>query len=258
MFGTQSAFFIAANATSETYPPPLIQICQLGGLPFPQLSKLYWEGWQGYCYNISRNAYQQGTKDMDGMLLEMLSSWIFNFRVPESARLALSAGMFLANEALLTQTAQATSQLGNARPIFSSPGLTLAKPQKSLASTIVISCLLGMELLALAYLAWCIYRVPTWTQSFDALSVATMAARSTDKDLLPVLGQVNAKDLKLLERSTGIVGVAENNEDAGESTDVTEKSSGPRLAVGALGIVKRNMAPWREKKKNVSRPPIRN
>ena len=257
MFGSQSAFFLAANATSKTYPPPLIQICQLGGLPFPQLSKVYWEGWQDYCYNISRDAYQQGLTDMNDILLEMLTSWIFNFKDPDSARLALSTGMFLANEALLTQTAQATSEYGNARPIFSSPGYVLAKPQKSLASTIVISCLLGVELLALGYLAWYIYRVPTWTQSFDALSVATLAARSTDKDLLPVLGQVNARDLTLLEGSTGVVGVVEKNEEAGENTQVTGKSSGPALAVGALGIVKRNMAPWREKKKKESRQPIR-
>lgn len=82
---------------------------------------------------------------------------------------------------LLTQTTAATSPL-RARPIYKSPGYTLHKPQKSMGSMLLISCLLAAQVLALAYLARYIYLVPTSTPGLDAEAAAGLTAGSEDPD----------------------------------------------------------------------------
>jgi hypothetical protein len=49
------------------------------------------------------------------------------------------------------------AQSFNERPIYTSPGLLLVKPSKTLAGTIIVSVLIAMQLVGLGILVWYIF-----------------------------------------------------------------------------------------------------
>ncbi|EDU41293.1 predicted protein [Pyrenophora tritici-repentis Pt-1C-BFP] len=71
---------------------------------------------------------------------------------------------------------------------------------------IVISLLILIQALGLAYLAYYIYQVPTWTDMLDAMAVARIA-NSLDKADIPALGLVDRRDLEGLRGISALVGV---------------------------------------------------
>ena len=202
IFGNQTFFYTAATSSNSNFSGALIQMCQQGNLPFTQLFDIGME-WDYFmpCYNINSTYPQESEKD----LLLVIYSLILAFRNLGHAEEALDAAMYFANEALLSGTASATSST-SARSIWTSPGLTILKPRKTLTGTIIISVLILLQLVGLILLARYACKVPTWTGSLDALAVARISASLKD---IPPIDQIDERDLKKkLEELDALVGVA--------------------------------------------------
>ena len=110
---------------------------------------------------------------------QFLSKWLHGFNDTETATTALSTAVFLTNQAVVTMdqwssrfSNGSTTRRGYGREIYSGIGTTVRKPQLSIAVIVVMSCILFLELMCLATLAWLIYRGPseTWTLDVTAFS----------------------------------------------------------------------------------------
>ncbi len=247
LFGNQSFFNTAstsvapANAsfTNASSLAVLAQICRANRIPFTRLD-IDFENDQllSSCYSKQKEDHEETS------LIAFIYQWFAMFAA--NPQEALSVSLFFANEAYLTKTAEATA-LMTARAIYTSPGFSMVKPDKALASTIAISILLFLELLALSYLTWYIYSTPTWTTSLDALAVARIGA-SLPAGTLPALGPVIRKDMEALRKVDGLVGVDEDGE--GERDAVYhegERYTAVRLLrLGAPGLIPRR---WKKGKK---------
>jgi hypothetical protein len=173
--------------------------------------------------------------------------------------------MFLANEAMLMQTADWTGSL-YARKIFTARGTLIPRPAVTLASKIVVSVLIFLQLVGLAAIAWYIYRLPTWAPALDALAAARMGKSLRDEDLPPI-GPVTRKDVMKLTKADGLVGVVVQEEkkdgegdgdlergvsDSGiavATEDASKRSEESfRLGLGAEGLISRKLAPKKDKK----------
>ena len=223
IFGNQTFFYTAATSSNSTFSGALAQLCQQGNLPFTQL----YDNSMDYlfpCYNIN-SSYPQESKGSEKELLLVIYSWILAFRNLGHAEEALEAAMYFANEALLIGTASATSST-SARSIWTSPGLTILKPRKTLAGTTIISVLILLQLIGLILLARYACKVPTWTDSLDALAVARIGASLKD---IPPVDQIDEPDLKnKLEELDALVGVAmlEEEEQRPETSNGVEGFGG--------------------------------
>jgi len=115
------------------------------------------------------------------LLLDFL--YIFTL-FPAEAETILSASVFYAMEAYLMQAATANSEEHyTAHDIYTSPRTTFANLSKSLASTIVISLLLGLQWLSFVLLVLYVHSVPTWDTALNALSVTKLVAGMHKEDL---------------------------------------------------------------------------
>lgn len=155
---------------------------------------------------------------------------------PATAEMLLSASVFYANQAYLTQTANANNPKEGyftARNIYTSPGTTFTKPSKSFASTILISVLLGLQLVSLTLLVLYIYSVPTWNTALDALAVARLVANMPQEDFT-ALSQENGREVRQLRDVDGLVGVGDDG----------------AMGLGQMGLVKRNIGRKTEKERD--------
>ena len=135
----------------------------------------------------------------------LLYLWMQNLNSTTVADEAFGAALFFASKVYLTQTV-AVMRTTTARAIVSSPGLSIVKPQMTLASTTVISALLLLQLLGLATLAVYIYHIPTWTSGLGALAMAQFSA-SMKGSYVPPIGAVNEGDAEKLQKVDGLLGV---------------------------------------------------
>lgn len=230
IFGNQSFFYIARNASNDTFPPPLMQICQSGRIPFLQLGDTM--DFFSVCPRLTD--YRVATVgDMEGFF----RGWFHTLNDTAIAREAFIASLFFANKASLSQTVAATSK-DSARTIYSSPGLSIPVPHKSLPSTIIISILIGLQLAGLGYTAYYIYQVPTWSHALDAVAIARLGSSLNDSDL-PRIREGAAANVRKLSKVDGLVGVENNND-----------GSGIRPARGAPGLVSRALASPKSKDEN--------
>lgn len=98
----------------------------------------------------------------------------------KSAETLLQISTFVANRALLTcyspQENRDFSAGFQGRGIQSSPGRMVQKPVVSTAASIVLSILIGLQVIGLFYLAYYIYHVPTWTHALDAMAMARIVS----------------------------------------------------------------------------------
>ena len=243
LFGNQSFFNTVstsaapanANFTNASSLTALARICRESRIPFTRLNIVNGEQFHSLCY------LDQEEDDGETMLITFIYQWFATFTADSQE--VLSASLFFANEAYLTQTADATALL-TARAIYTSPSFTMAKPDIALASTIAISVLMFLELLALSYLTWYIYSAPTWTTSLDALAVARIGA-SLPAGALPALGPVSRKDMESLRKLDGLVGVEDEEEGEGEAVF---HEGGNHTAVRVLGLGASGLIPRRWKK----------
>lgn len=210
-------------------------------------------------------------------LLNIIHQWIEGF-APEgtvgrltNAESLLQTSLYTANRALLTfyspnvdsQTMYDSSFRG--RIVYTSPGQSIQKPIVSTAAVIVLSMLIGLQLVGLAFLAWYIYRVPTWVDALDAMAIARIGASVKQHDVLPPIGPVTQKDRDALESVDGLVGIHYSPDEFSNSrsrlapdahsdmnsfdfelqpvankgtfTSVQRQNSGPRLGLGADGAI---------------------
>lgn len=230
IFGNESFFYVAKNYTNSSTTYPISQICQAGNIPFVRLSSIptaYWLQFLGVCEQIT-SSYTEAHQVDDSDLEQLLYNWftIFNSTggdLGNYAKEALEVAMFKANEAWLTETAAATT-LSTARNIYTSPGSPVLRPLKSVAGTVIVSVLLGLQITGLLILAWYIYTVPTWTTAFDSIAIAQLA-KNVDNDYIPPIGYTDDKALEKLKDVDGLVGIVEKDVTSASETSETAEGS---------------------------------
>ncbi|CAI6334268.1 unnamed protein product [Periconia digitata] len=123
---------------------------------------------------------------------EAVGRWLTYSFDPESMERLLFSSMVLANKAILLihRNNEAPRKLWEiqGRAIEYSPGFSILKPDVSLASIIVISIILAIQIFGLVLCGIYIARVPTWTRSFNAMAIARIGS-GLAKDHLPIDGQ---------------------------------------------------------------------
>lgn len=84
--------------------------------------------------------------------------------------------MFLVNRATLGKTIDGEGPL-LAHEIYTAAGTLVAEPTKNLASTIVISILIGLQTVGLGDVVWYFRKASTWTATFDSMAIARTGKR---------------------------------------------------------------------------------
>ncbi|KAL5360444.1 hypothetical protein BJX96DRAFT_165164 [Aspergillus floccosus] len=259
LFGNQSFFALASNATKATASP---------------------------CYNLDwkLNSYEPVGIYTD--LMDMMYLWIIAFNDTRTAGQALDMATYFANEAVLT-TAASQGTAGTSRSINFSDGVAIPKPKWSLAAVITMSILIALQIIGLCLIMAYAQSVPTWTENFDAFAMLRMGAELQRRHHAGLAGirDTVKEDLNALCQYDGVVGVVEGKEEdenvqersslVGASSEEdhpqshsSEPSSDPpqeknksneeleppfQLAVGGSGIITTSLAPrkaWRWKKKS--------
>ncbi|KAH7355564.1 hypothetical protein BKA66DRAFT_382204, partial [Pyrenochaeta sp. MPI-SDFR-AT-0127] len=196
MFGDRSLFALANRSTDATSGLAMSQICQAGRMPFSTFN--------GHAQYI--RACTDFGEDHDRALVAIMRKFIAStFNSTDEGVRYLSASIFFANQAMLLQTAEKTEGF-TARPIYTAAGQLISKPVVSPTGRIIVSVLILAQLIGLAYLAWYIYQVPTWTAMLDALAVARIT-NSLNKGDIPGIGSMSTGDLRRLEETDGLVGI---------------------------------------------------
>jgi hypothetical protein len=75
----------------------------------------------------------------------------------------LEIGVFVTNRAMLTALSPEVDQASydlTGRKIYTSPGVTVQRPMLSTAALVLLSVLLGLQMLGLGYLTYYLYRFP--------------------------------------------------------------------------------------------------
>lgn len=189
IFGNNSFFFTAVNVSDISAGDKYSQICQEASIPFLNLVHLFQNpagcpGVDFYFENDSIGAEQ---------LALLIFRFIQIFNDSQQANQPPGSALFFANQAVLTLTADATSNLGSARYIYRSDGHHTQKPFISLPAIIVVSVLMLLQITGLLSLRVYNYRNPAWTDSLDAFAMARIGA-SLQAGSLPAI--------HLLERRT--------------------------------------------------------
>jgi hypothetical protein len=100
-----------------------------------------------------------------------------------------------------------------------------------------------LQLIGLAYLAWYIYQVPTWTAMLDALAIARIT-NSLDRGNIPSIGSMSEDDLARLGNRNALVGVVhtENRDDGLDDSGTIKEVE---LGLGAPGLSHRRLIKFR-------------
>jgi hypothetical protein len=206
MLGNTSWFHILQNDTifsdSNIANAVYTQICnQRPPLMLWDISGVF-SNTRTYCDSI-------GT-DIDGnhsvtQLQYMAESW-FSTLVESNSESVLTAALFFANEATLTRAGATTNTAGV--KVYESTGRTVTKPNVPLAAKIVVSVLLGLEVVGLLALTVFTYRAPTFTKRIDAVAAAVIGAQLfAPGQSVPQLGNIDAKARAELAERDGLIGV---------------------------------------------------
>lgn len=214
LFGNQSFFALASNATNSTASSALTSICQFDILPFTRIVLTKFGESDGSCYDL---AYTLGSGDVYASLTNMIYTWISAFNDTESANMALEMATYFANEVVLTGAA-AQGELQGSRNIYFSEGTAVPKPKWSLAAVITVSILIALQIVGVCLIMAYTQSVPTWTDSFDAFAMLRMGADLQRRQNVRFAGihDTDKHDLDGLCEVDGIVGVTEEKEQGGE------------------------------------------
>ncbi|KAI1124911.1 hypothetical protein F5Y10DRAFT_248313 [Nemania abortiva] len=180
LFGNYSFVQILAdNATSMTPLQAYASVCEHGSIPFSQATYLdVPQPPLGRCFNAAgyvrtagNNSLFNHVESLDLYLTSILASHVSTFNYTLSAEYAFKISTYLANRAILLNTVSNEETTG-ARSIYSSPGSIFLMPIVNTPTLVVITILIGLQIIGLALLAGYIYSVPAWTSTLDALAVA--------------------------------------------------------------------------------------
>lgn len=181
----------ASNANQMSLLQPL---CDQA--PFRRASlSMHSNYYQAYC---TRSLYGLRRTYSDS-----LAEWNRNDTVEDR----LNFAMFLANRAALTShTLDLLPWYDDVgRTIYTAPGMATSKPDVSLPAQVVLSFIVGVQVLGLLWLGYWMYMWPAWTRTLDAMAVARIAA-SLDPSLLPPFKIVGLRETKKLSHTDGLVG----------------------------------------------------
>jgi len=157
--------------------------------------------------------------DADDALLDIKKQvyhWFDGFRQVDRVNETLTAALFLANDATLTRAAS-NRVFGNV--IYTSIGASFDKPNISLPAQIIISALLGIEIIALVGLMVFIYGRPTFASRLDTFMLATIGAQlAAAGATLPQLSDVNKRERFHLREYDGVIGLSHGDLADGESS----------------------------------------
>ena len=126
----------------------------------------------------------------------------------------LTAAMFVANQAFLTSLAPEdprSTRFPGGRRIYTSPGVAVQIPFLSTMALVVLSVLIGLQLLGLGYLAHYLSRAPSWSYQLDAMAMARIGASVCGRDILPAIGPVSKEDIAALKTVGGLIGIVEKS-----------------------------------------------
>ncbi|KAK6077646.1 hypothetical protein SCUP515_04844 [Seiridium cupressi] len=269
LFGNYSFIHpVVDNSTNMTAAQTLTAICERGTIPFSQLLHLveYGPGPTGYCSGMAIDVTYLAQKYLEDDVDRVVGAFGRTWNSTTYAEYMLMISMYYANRAVLVQTTTLTATM-SARPIYASGGTILIKPVfRGIASMIVLTILIGVQLAGLIFLAWYIYQVPTWAPALDAAAVARIG-RALGDDELPPVGSFTEKDEQKLKKVDAVVGVVEESkETVDDEENRSSTTSGPTgyqnvatlpfgtdgsiipLRPGATGIITKKLLPKKNKK----------
>ncbi|KAJ4311815.1 hypothetical protein N0V94_007757 [Neodidymelliopsis sp. IMI 364377] len=294
MFGNTSwlhnVIRYSANTTYESRNMDKLEWDRLcAGMPYGGLFGAHSRGFPSpaqSCRGIE-NSISTGYRPNSMTLLDIIHEWIEGFVPAEykreltSAETLLHISLYIANRALLTFNSPRVSGQGDSfdlnfkgRVIQNAPGQSVQKPVVSTTAVIILSVLMSLQLSGLAYLAYYIYRVPTWTGAFDAMAIAQIGASVRNHDVLPPLGPVTQRDRDALRTVDALVGIDHTQDllsvsrsslapdlySAAKSSDSETRlvelkdvaprgGGGARLGLGAEGVITSAQRQRKEKRK---------
>lgn len=200
LFGNGSFLHTAREATKNQKKQTTMQICQHLLIPFISYDEFNDQGHESLKSRCKVVDFVDDDEDTEVLYLpELVGGFMQMLDSPPAAKQLLELTAFFASEALLMTTAEVYSR--SSREIYTSPGYTLLKPQKSIPGLIVITFLICLQVAGLLVLARFIYSAPSWTSMFDAKTLARIGAQLRDQ----------GKDLDNVYVS-GVVGIGERQE----------------------------------------------
>ncbi|GAW20596.1 hypothetical protein ANO14919_101040 [Xylariales sp. No.14919] len=207
MLGEESWMKPLQNISVATDPATIKAIytnmCTTGGIPF-----LLWENGSGFSYYRAYCGLSGGSSGRTLYQVRLQAyGWFDYFSSTGRVNETLTAAAFFANEATLTRAATPKGLSTDAGYVYTSAGVTVHKPSIPLPAVIVISILLGVEVLAVLALLAFIYRKPTFTSRLDALVIATIGAQLSATGVeLPHLNEAGKAWHKILQEHDGVIG----------------------------------------------------
>ena len=185
------------------------QFCDASDIPF------YWLDFDDFD-GAGNNCATSLDRDINSwhlLVLKTITNWFSVFQSTDAAERSLGAGVFYAIDALLTQATQVSGSGtdSDVRSIYTSDGHTTQKPSISDASIVILSVLLGLEVLGLIGLGFYITTTPTWTRTINSLSVAQLAS-TLEPEILPPAGCSDKEKLRKLHLLPGHIGVDVNQD----------------------------------------------
>ncbi|KAI1176376.1 hypothetical protein F4777DRAFT_273756 [Nemania sp. FL0916] len=257
LFGNYSFVqFLADNITEMTPLQTYASVCEHGSIPFSQTG--FFVATVGdyvplrQCYDAAGNVRSAvngsylDPEDLDRYLTIILASHVGIFNSTDLAEYAFRISTFVANRAVLINTVSAVQPFG-ARPIYSSPGTVFQRPIINIASLVVITVLIALQLLGLGLLTRLIYSVPTWASVFDALRVAQIGKVLPIQ--LPSVGHTQPEQEEQLADIDGLIGIdgghisEKENHGVVEDDRVAEEDTQTRNAIlDSEWIIDRNQA----------------
>ncbi|KAI1352031.1 hypothetical protein F5Y01DRAFT_103740 [Xylaria sp. FL0043] len=244
MLGNESWMQPLQNISESTDPSTLYNIYRsmcTGGIPF-----LTWEDDRGtygengfstyefYCRISQADHYGPLTQ-----IKQQAHGWFNFFSETAKVNSTLASAAFFANEAVLTRSGlrPVDGVRWDDGVIYTSPGVIVHKPSISLPAEIVISVLLGAEVLAIILLVLYIRHKPTFTDRLDALVVATIGAQLSAAGMeLPQLHEnKTVKRYQLLREHDGVIGLSHGSltdEEVNGSSETTNGSNAGNFSNG--------------------------
>ncbi|KAI0102589.1 hypothetical protein GGR51DRAFT_527021 [Nemania sp. FL0031] len=223
LFGNYSFVqFFSDNTTAMTPVQAYAAVCEHGSVPFSQASNLFVSQQPlDRCYNAAgnvrgalSNASYPHLEALDLDLTSILASHIGTFNNTDVAEYAFKMTSYLANRAILVNTAS-NEEFLSARSIYSSPGSIFLRPVIDLPTLVIITILIGLQLLGIVLLTVFIYSVSTWTPTLDALAVRQIG-KALPVNNWPAIGQLTSRDEEQLKKIDGLIGVNGVHDQSGD------------------------------------------
>ncbi|GLA41284.1 hypothetical protein AnigIFM63309_009372 [Aspergillus niger] len=232
LFGNQSFFNAASNATTNnTTRSALFSICRFNAFPFNRLAEVGFSTAGDNCYDLLSEIDRFSDDYWYQYLMYTIYNWVVAFNDTQSAVTALNMATYFANEAVLTNIATQGWSDGS-RQIYFDSGTVMIKPKWSLAGIIVISTLIGLQILGLCLIVFYCRSVPTWTDSLDAFAMLRMGAELQREKHVRFAGirDTDKQDMEDLGRIDGLVGVVESRGLRGGDEAHSMKDSSPLVS----------------------------